>query len=333
MTTKSEENILNSKEEEIDFIKIPISYIIFVLGTVVFFLCYFMNATARFNIKGTLIVLQFRDFVDINIAYLNSAWDVLILFYAFVLIPFILQWIIIIWKIIKVLWFSYNTIYLRFYFRVVRINLSIGGAILLFIHLQIHEHILNIWSILIVSIVLLLLNTRALGFGLVYDKIKEEEIKLTEEVMGKKTEISLTYFQMAFLVILVFCFVFYYSIPEFQAKVDSTWFDIQSDPLVLVIFITTSLFSVLWFLCSFLISVILMLMTKYKEKLTYLVKILSFIAYIYLITKIITFNIPQFAPEPYPSILGFVISIASGLLTRYSSTIMNWKGRNRMKTQ
>lgn len=269
-----------------------------------------------------------NEFVLSNREYIQSNLDLEILYWIVIIIPYYSIWIIIVIRIIKAFWRSYEFVKIRILIRKFRINFSIFGYLALIIFTFFNQAFFTFYTIGIPLIILFLLNI----FFIDYSEVEELETKYSRENPNsrkiKNTEI--TYFQIISLIILGFCSIFYFGNIELFNLINSFFDRLNSDIAMCIVFWTTLACSIFWFACSFLIDAIITLFNLIKENLLSFFKILFILLLFYFLAKIIMFNLSNYLDEPYPTFISMGVSIVGILFQRNSTKIMTWF-KNRRK--
>lgn len=290
--------------------------ILVIILTIGFIILYFNN-------------LSFKEWVIKNIAYIHNNYDVMIFFYLVFVIPYLLFWISLITKFIKYLWISYNYLSVIIFMRKIRINISIFGFLSVFLAFSLNKNLLENWWIMIISFIALIIINYFLIKKNYYDQIVIEEAKKIS-IPKNERKIELTPTQS---IIMIFAFLIpflYFSIPQLQESVQGIGILLKQDMLSLILLIISLMFSFLWFFVAFISEAIRKFFESHKEKFIFYGQMLIVIMVLYVISKIIIFNLPTLLPDPYPSVLSMIISTSTGILSRYSKEIIGFiKSRKR----
>ena len=273
-----------------------------------------------------MVILPFQSFILKNWDFILRSFDIYLLFICTIAIPYILIWLSIIIKIIGHFWESYSLLKVRIFFRTLRINFSLFGVFAILITQIWKIPFLDYYTIIFSSVFVLLSQ-----FFLDYPAMKKlEENKYTrEKTLTKKVIGDLTHFQCIAFIGIGVLIIFYLGSDSFKETVDSFIFNIYADLPLFIIFILVLIFDVFWFVISFIINGLVAFWESYHEKVKLYGSLLIFIGIIYVFAKLFIFNLPEFLPDPYPTLASMGISLGSVLLQRKSKNILDYFKKSR----
>jgi len=271
-------------------------------------------------------ISTFRSFIETNLKFIESHYDVLIFFFIVLVIPLVLYFVGLFFRILRKVWLAFSLLKVRIIFSIVRINICFFGYITMPFALVTHLSFSH-WGVWIFGLLILFafnsfeiwrINNERSCF---YDSIAEDQDvneKLRKE--GKK-EIILIHPLLLILypVILVLFLIYKFGDPIITESVDTFWaINITNDIIFIVIFWITIIFSICWWLLSFLIVIVVGLYEKYEDQISKFGKILYFCCVMYLIAKLIIFNLTAEMEEPGTSLTSLAISGGSGTILRFA---------------
>lgn len=269
--------------------------------------------------------VSFSEFIDLNILYIMDNYDLLLLAIIFVIIPYVWYWICIFGRIIRKLWVTFRLISVRLALKIFRSNIAIFGFSSVILALALDKPFLSEFVALPSFIIWIIINWAFLD----YDALKEQEDELVAlyKTQAKRVP-EFSIFQIGSFIL----FIINFALLELKLPNGTTLKDselsilsrIMSDIPLGILFWITFVFTFLWFFVSFFFGILIDFIMKRKDKINFYIQLIFFLAIIYIIAKIVIYNIIQGQTREVQTLYSVIITAISGLLLKKSKSIVGF---------
>lgn len=260
-------------------------------------------------------IAGFREWVDFNLIHIFEHIDLMVLLIGLIIVPFCLYWFILIIRIVRFFWRSFEAYKIRVYFRIFRINFSLFGIVAMTIASISWMPFLS-WNAMLAGIgALVVINL----FFITYEPVWKEEAR--PEAMD---ETNFTVLQPILLFVTLVVMILYWGNTPLTPLLTAWWAFVSQDIFFIIVFWTTITFTMLWFVISFFSICIYSLIHRKKDSMGYWIKVLLIIVYIYFFAKLVVLNLPFLIPEEYVSLTSMGISLSGTVVSRKSKSIVDF---------
>lgn len=296
--------------------KIPL-FTLFILS-VIFWIFYFLNDGCHIAINDLVI-------------FIHQTPDLLLIFYGFVVIPYIIFLIKLISIPIRFFWLSYSTIELRLAFLVFRIYLSVFSLFIVIFAFILSRRVdaLVMGLSILCLITVIALNYKKDFLNIAEKKDKERE-KLTQPEFSSAQEFTTTQMLMVF----IFAIIFAISISNDSIKgfFSEKWEFMKGDIVLMIFFWIAVVLMGLWFVIELFVKFVVYVIHKLVEKFKTTIWILIIIIIIYFISKVIIFFVDRSMIDQPAISISTIIAIVSTMLRSSALKIYNFIKEKRSKS-
>jgi len=297
----------NISGSEIEVYKVPISDYLMITGTIV---CIIFYST----IPG------FQSWVLLNFDYITRTLDVGFVFVLVAIIPFVVYYLRLIFRILRHFWTAYSFLKFRINLTILRFNIIYFGVASMLIASIFRIPILSWITLLCAFVLVILLNY----FFISYEDIRKDQIYFEKQrLAGEKEDIlihPIIVYGLGPTLIIVIP-IYFLGDGTLKAFFDAIWLNyIAIDFGFPFVFWLTISLSVLWWFIAYLIVIFSNVYQKYQNKILKYSKFLIFLLALYLIVKLFIFNFTWNMQEPYESLTSLGITGGSGLVLKFAKS-------------
>ena len=311
MTKKSENRYSTMRDEYLHPESTQIVYIIILIAVAIIY----------FAVREFVPAVRF--YIDLNLNYIWANIDVAIMFIVAIIVPIIMYIIFILVIIVHFFWYDVSTAQLRAGFDYFRFNFSVVVGIMTAMTFLFKIPFTTWYSILIGIVVVIILDI----FFISFKDMLEEEKKRQHQIGTPEASFGAIIVFMIIGICLIVGVVIYFNNSSFEGTVNSVLNTVSSDIVFETCVYIALILSFFLPLFSLIADFVARLFEKYHDTIIRVGKFLFFLMILYLIVKLVMFNVATFAPEPYPTLLSVGASAVGGIITRYSGEIGAWRGR------